>query len=112
MTKEDVKDLIRSIVRDDLMIEALNIVDNLNGEELNKFGDIVTKYDVDGRGNIVCIELDFCKTKLEYFGRIKKVDSELGIDLDMIPDLVLKWVSELRDDKLNDLLTKSESLKD
>lgn len=107
MTKEDVKYLIRSIVSDYLVPEALNIVDNLNQEELNKFGDIVTKYDKSNAGNIICIELDLCKTKLEYFGRIPKVDSDLGIPLDMIPDLVLKWVSELRDDKLNDLLTKN-----
>jgi hypothetical protein len=112
MTKEDVKDLVREIIREELLLEALNIIDNLNEEELNKFGDIKDKYDGGSRGNIVCIEIDFCKTKLEYFGRIPKVKSNLGIDLDMIPDLVLKWVSELRDDKLNDLLTKSESLKD
>lgn len=91
MRKEDVKDLVKTIIRDDLMIEAINIVDNLSQDELSKFGDIVTKYDKGSRGNIVCIELDLCKTKLEYFNRIPKVESDLGIDLDMIPDLVERW---------------------
>jgi hypothetical protein len=94
MRKEDVKDLIKGILRKDLMAEAFNIVDNLNQAELNKFGDNIEKYDADSQGNIVCIELDFAKTKLEYFNRIPKVESDLGIELWMIPDLVEKWRAE------------------
>lgn len=91
MRKEDVKDLIKGILRKDLMAESLNIIENLNQDELNKFGDIVAKYDKRSQGNIVCIELDFAKTKLEYFNRIPKVESDLGIDIEMIPDLIEKW---------------------
>lgn len=91
MERNKVKDLVRSILREDLMDEALNIVDNLNDEELARFDDIVAKYNRESQGNIVCIELDFCKTKLEFFGRIPKIESELGIDLDMIPNLVERW---------------------
>lgn len=94
MRKEDVKDLIKGILRKDLIAEALNIVENLNQAELNKFGGIVEKYDKRNQGNIVCIELDFLKTRLEYFNRIPKVESDLGIDIEMIPDVVEKWRSE------------------
>jgi hypothetical protein len=49
-------------------------------------------------GQTFYMELDFTKSRLVYFGKMK-ADGEFGISFDLIPDMVERW----REEKLNSL---------
>lgn len=118
-TREILTSLIIDFIRDDLKEEALSIMEACNDDEFDRLREMAYKYldDVPGKyekklkvqsvqtrrvsfGNIACMELDFLKTRLEYFGRIPKVESTIGLSKEMIPDLIAKW----REEKLNNLI--------
>lgn len=102
-TKEDIKGLVKRIIRKDLLIEALSIIEACTEKDLIGIGEhanrLIGKSET-SFGNILCMELDFLKSKLEYLGRIPKIESEIGIDIVLIPEMIGKW----RDEKLDNLL--------
>lgn len=116
-TREILTNLVIDILRDDLKEEAQSILNACLDSEFNRLREYAHKYldkvenkkgvikvqaetRVSSFGNIACMELDFLKTRLEYFGRLQKVESTLGISKEMIPDLIAKW----REEKLNNLI--------
>jgi hypothetical protein len=116
-TREILTNLVIDVVRDDLKEEAQSILNACLDNDFDRLREYAHKYldkveDKKGMikvqaetrrttfGNIACMELDFLKTRLEYFGRLPKVESTLGISKEMIPDLIARW----RDEKLNNLI--------
>jgi hypothetical protein len=102
-TKEDIKGLVKRIIRKDLLIEALSIIEACTDKDLVSIkmnANRLLESNETSFGNILCMELDLLKSKLEYLGRIPKVKSEIGWDPEFIPELIGKW----RDEKLGNLL--------
>ncbi len=118
-TKELLKPIILNIIRYDLRHEANRILDACSDADLKDLIEYADKYlghlDYDGNtinwhhnrssghdhfDNIAVMELDLLKSKLEYFGRIKKCESPIGLDKELISQLIERW----RQEKLNQII--------
>jgi len=102
-SKKDIKGLVKKIIREDLLNEAISIIEACPDEYLSSIRMYANKHLPNNKnsfGNLLCLELDFLKSKLEYFGKIPKVESEIGIAKEYIVDLIGKW----RDEKLDGIL--------
>ena len=102
-SKEDIKQLVREIIRKELEVEALSIIEACNDKDLLSIKSYAKKMlpkNRTGFGNILCMELDTLKSKLEYLGRIPKFESEIGWDPEFLTEMIGKW----RDEKLDGLL--------
>lgn len=110
-TKELLRPIILNIIRSDLAHEANRIIDTCTDVDFESFIEYADKYlnstkKEDNRrfDNIACLELDMLKSKLEYFGRLKKCESAIGFDMEIMPELIAKW----RQEKLNTLINNKQ----
>lgn len=115
-TKELLKPIILNIIRSDLRHEAKIILDAGNDTDFESLIEYADRFlgSPDGLNTnrkeysrfdmIACMEVDLLKSKLEYFGRLKKRKSELGFDEEITPELIQRW----RQEKLNTLINNKQ----